>query len=64
MHLLEGCPNNIYRGKLFAILPSKIKVKNQETTDKFKKLLEVHLQITLHPSIPPTAHINLVRQSL
>jgi hypothetical protein len=41
----------------------KLKVKNQEEII-VRKLSEVHLQIRLYPSIPPTAQLNLLRQFL
>jgi hypothetical protein len=59
-YLQEGCPNYTQRGNLCAIPLKKVKykVKNQEAT------IEVHLPIRLYPSIPPAAHLNLVRQFL
>jgi hypothetical protein len=61
-HLQEGCPNNIQRGNLSATSPKKVKfkVKNQINL----KILEFRLKIILFPSTPPTAHLNLARQSL
>jgi hypothetical protein len=55
-HLQEGCPNYIQKGNLCAIPLKKVKfkVKNKEATVLSQNI------VRLYPTIPPTAHLNLV----
>jgi hypothetical protein len=36
----------------------------QEVTDSLKRTIRFHLLIMFYPSVPPVAHLNLVRCSL
>jgi hypothetical protein len=63
----EGCPNYTQRGNLCAIPLKKLKfeVKNKETINSYKNYQRfISKQGSIYPSIPPTAHSNLMRQFL
>jgi hypothetical protein len=65
--LQEGCPSYTQNGQPLGNTFEKVKFKvKKPSSTKYVviKLSEVHLQIRLYPSIPPTAHLSLGRQFL